>query len=161
MADGQLKLSRRALLGAVCAAPVVSVVEGPVVAASLSPSSRRRPGSPGDPLGALPEGDPGLRRDDDVAQSFVVTKWDRALARYRQADAALSAAARTPDEDAYNRLDDRHDRALARLLATPAPDVAALALKLDLTLYDRFVEFTADAAAMKAIKRDAHRLSQA
>jgi len=104
-------------------------------------------------------------------------RWEKALARYRRAEAclersrkaclersrkaALSAAAGTTDQALHDRVDDRHDRALARLLATPAPDVSALALKLDLTLYDRFVEFTADAAAMKAIKRDAHRLSRA
>jgi hypothetical protein len=144
MADGQLKLSRRALLGAVCAAPVL---------AAPSPSSRRRPGSPGDPLGAPPPRDPGLRRDDEV-------RWQKALARLRAAQAALAAAEKGP-ETLYNRLGARHHSALARLLTTPAPDIAALAAKLDLALYDRAVEFTADAAAMKAIKRDAHRLAAA
>lgn len=92
--------------------------------------------------------------------SAVEGRWQRALARYRAAEAALAAAEKGPEE-VYNRLGGRHHQALARLLATPAPDVAALALKLDLSLYDRVVEFTADAAAMKAIKRDAHRLSRA
>lgn len=90
--------------------------------------------------------------------SFAVTNWERALARYRRAEAALTAAEKGPEEE-YNRLGARHHGALARLLTTPAPDIAALATKLDLALYDRAVEFTADAAAMKAIKQDARRLA--
>jgi hypothetical protein len=193
MADGQLKLSRRALLGAVCAAPVLSVVEGPALAAAnrtfqagenapwrdfsvtfgAPPSSRqgphrsttsmgpRRPGSPGGPLGAPSPRDPGLRRDDGApVPSPAEGRWEKALARYRAAEAALAAAEKGPEE-VYNRLGARHHSALARLLTTPAPDVGALALKLDLSLYDRTVEFTADAAAMKALKLDAHRLSHA
>jgi hypothetical protein len=59
-------------------------------------------------------------------------KWKRALARFRRAAAALAAAAHSEDEDLYDRLGERHEDALQTLLRTPAPDVAALALKLDL-----------------------------
>jgi hypothetical protein len=83
------------------------------------------------------------------------------LSQFQKAEAALAAAAHTADEDFYDRLGARHDRALRRLLRTPAPDVAALALKLDLALDDRSLEFAGDAAAMKALKQDAHRLAAA
>jgi hypothetical protein len=59
----------------------------------------------------------------------------------------------------YDRLGDRHDAARSRLLRSPAPDVAALAVKLDLALDERTLEFFGDRAAMQAIKRDVRRLS--
>ncbi|MBV9930540.1 MAG: hypothetical protein JO013_06325 [Alphaproteobacteria bacterium] len=145
MAAGQLSLTRRALLAA-GAAPALAAAG----AEAASPSSRRKPGSPGDPHGAFPNGDPGFRRDDG---------WKRALARYRRADSALAAVAHTEDEDLYDRLGSRHHDALQHLLRTPAPDVAALALKLDLALDERVVEYLGDLAAMQAIKADARRLS--
>jgi hypothetical protein len=89
----------------------------------------------------------------------VVTIWDRAFARLQKAQAALDAAAQTPDEDLYDRLGARHTRALSRLLLTPAPDLPALAAKLDLALDERSGEFFGDEAAMKAIKSDARRLA--
>src|SRR3954470_2841340 len=94
---------------------------------------------------------PGLRRDD--------LGWDKALARFRAADSALAAAAHTEDEDLYDRLGIRHERALQRLLRTPAPTVAALALKLDLALDERAGECIGDSVAMKELKRDANRLA--
>jgi hypothetical protein len=101
-----------------------------------------------------------VRHDgSSVGESFVVTNWDRALKRYEKAEAALAAAAHTEDEALYDRLGDRHEAALQRLLLTPAPTVAALALKLDLTLYEAAVEFIGDVSAMKALKEDAHRHS--
>jgi hypothetical protein len=86
-------------------------------------------------------------------------RWDRALARFQRAEAALAAAAQTEDEALYDRLGARHDIALRRLLRTPAPHLAALALKLDLALDERSLEFAGDAAAMKALKDDARRLA--
>jgi hypothetical protein len=144
MAAGQLSLTRRALLAGACAVPMLGV-------AGNGPSSRRKPGSPGDPLSALPRGDPGFRRDDG--------RWERALARCRRTEAALEAAAHTENEALYDRLGDRHDAAQSRLLRTPAPDVAALAVKLDLALDERSLEFFGDRAAMQALKQDARRLS--
>jgi hypothetical protein len=125
MADGDLNLSRRALLGVAFAAPACAA--------------------------AMPA--PLLVEDK--------ARWTRALARYRRAEAAFAGAKSVPDEALYDRLGERCDRALTRLLHTPAPDVAALALKLDLTLYERFGEFLGDSADMKALKRDARRLAQA
>jgi hypothetical protein len=89
----------------------------------------------------------------------MVTNWDRALKKYQKAEAALVAAAQTQDEALYDRLGDRHEAALQRLLRTPAPTVAALATKLDLALYEDAVEYIGDAAAMRALKQDARRLA--
>ena len=138
MADGQHKLSRRALLGAVCASTVIPA----------------KAGTSGRPAPSLSPWDPGFRRNDDR-----VTPWDRALATFEKAQAALDAAAHTPDEDLYDRLGIRHDRAMRRLIRTPAPDLPALAAKLDLALDERSGEFFGDSADMKAIKSDARRLA--
>ncbi|HEV2747861.1 MAG TPA: hypothetical protein VGW34_11255 [Allosphingosinicella sp.] len=152
MAGAQLNLSRRALLGAVCVAPVAPV---------LSEVEGRHPGlDPGSSFFFCGGGE-GRWTPDQVRgdERRPVTNWDRALARFRKADAALAAAAHTLDEALYDRLGARHDTALRRLLRTPAPDLPALALKLDLALDDRAVDFVGDAAAMKALKQDARRLA--
>ncbi|MEA2998849.1 MAG: hypothetical protein QOK17_682 [Sphingomonadales bacterium] len=146
MADAQLKLSRRALLGAVCAAPAVGRHAG------LDPASTFFSPPPRD------RWIPGQARNDE---DRLVTIWDRSLSRYQKAEAALAAAAHTEDEDLYDRLGARHDRALQRLLRAPAPHLAALAAKLDLALDERAGEFIGDAAAMKALKQDARRLAAA
>jgi hypothetical protein len=135
MADAQLSVTRRSLLAGACAAPLVKGEGGrswPNFSLTFGPSPPARPGP-----------------------------WTRALARVREAEAALAAAAHTEDEDLYDRLGIRHERALQRLLRTPAPNVAALAAKLDLALYDDALEFIGDEAAMKALKQDARRLAEA
>jgi hypothetical protein len=85
--------------------------------------------------------------------------WRKALAHYRMCDAALDAAAHTENEDLYDRLGERHDDALQALLRTPAPDVAALAMKLDLALDERTLEYFGDLDGLKMLKADARRLS--
>src|SRR4051812_4584343 len=142
MADVQLKLSRRALLGAACVAPVLPRHPG------LDPGPMNTLAGAGDAAGFM---GPGLRRDD--------LGWEKALARFRAAETALAAAAHTEDEDLSDRLGVRHQRALQRLLRIPAPTVAALATKLDLALDDRALEFIGDEAAMKALKQDARSLA--
>ncbi|HYD37622.1 MAG TPA: hypothetical protein VEA60_08410 [Allosphingosinicella sp.] len=124
MADGQHKLSRRALLGA----PLVPLI--------------------------LSGAEPG--RSPVSKDAFL--KWDRALARFEAAEAALAAAAGAPDH-VYDPVGARHHAALARLLRTPAPDLPALARKLDLALDERTGEFDGDPAVMRILKRDAHRLA--
>jgi hypothetical protein len=146
MADGQHKLSRRALLGAVCAAPLLS----PVIPAQA--------GTPARPAPSPSPWDPGLRRDDEPAPSSAVLKWDRALARFEKAEAAIAVAAGAPDH-VYDPIGARHHAALRRLLRTPAPTLAALARKLDLALDERTVEFDGDAHAMITLKQDARRLA--
>jgi hypothetical protein len=90
MADGQLKLSRRALLGVACAAPVLSVVEGPVlsavegpVLAAAAPSSsfpRKRESSAALDAAERVGLDPRFRGDDG-------RRWQRALAVFNRAKA--------------------------------------------------------------------------
>ena len=135
MAAGQHKLSRRALLGAVCAAPAIAVIP----AEAGIPMRRSQSGSPRGP---------GLRRDE----------WERALAGFAAAEAALAAAAGASDE-VYDPIGARHEAALRRLLRTSAPDIAALTHKLELALDERTGEFFGDEGAMKAMKRDARRLA--
>ena len=109
---------------------------------------------------------PGFRRDDEEALSFVVTKWDRALARYRAAEAALAAVAGTEDEDVYDRHLLRFNAALKKLLRTPAPacpeprrGAAALAFKLELTIEHLAWELTGGERCMAALLQDARRLA--
>lgn len=90
---------------------------------------------------------------------FAVTLWDRALARFRRAEAALAALEGGPDEDAYGEAHDRFNRALRRLLAVPAPDVAALAGKLEIAVAAELADLTYAPPALAALAEDARRLS--
>ena len=146
MAVGQHKLSRRALLGAVCAAPVLS----PVIPAQA--------GTPARPAPSPSPWDPGLRRDDEPC---AVTIWDRALARFQSAQATLDAAAHEPDQDAYDALLDAHTEALSTLLALPAPDLAALAAKLDVIVAHLAWELTGSEDCLEILRQDARRLAPA
>jgi hypothetical protein len=99
--------------------------------------------------------DSGFRRND---VSSAVPPWDRAFAVFEKAQAALDAAAHTPDRISTTG-SVCHDRAMRRLIRTPAPDLPALAAKLDLALDERSGEFFGDCADMKAINSDARRLA--
>jgi hypothetical protein len=142
MVDGQHKLSRRALLGAVCAAPLV-----------------RHPGlDPGSMNTVVAEADAavfmgsGFRRND-------AGSWDRALARFDKAQAILDAARGEPDEDAYDLLLDAHGDALCALLALPAPDLAGLAAKLDIIVAHLAWEQTGAEDCLERVRQDARRLA--
>jgi hypothetical protein len=102
--------------------------------------------------------------------------WDRALARFRQAEAALAvcgaeqaalpAALRAwPHsqalDDRFGRLDDVRLAALRRLLRTPAPDLRAVALKIDLTIADQAWELTGGEACLARLRADAGTLASA
>lgn len=122
MAAADLKLSRRSLLGAAFAVPVLSLpradASGTAHAAVLT---RARP-EPGRRVsGPVPPPAPQSAR----APSFAVTKWDRALARFRRAEAALAAGAHSEDDGLYDRILGRFNRALRALARTPAPHLAA------------------------------------
>lgn len=147
MADGQHKLSRRALLGAVCAAPVLS----PVIPAQA--------GTPARPAPSPSPWDPGLRRDDE--QSFVVPIWDRALARFQTAQAAVDAAGGEPDQERYDGLVDSAGEAMCALLALPAPDLAAVAAKLEIIVPHLAWELTGSEDCLEILRHDAHRLAAA
>lgn len=59
-----------------------------------------------------------------------VGSWRRAVARLRNAETALAAAAGEPNEVAYARALGPFYEAARNLLHTPAPDLAGLALKM-------------------------------
>ena len=89
MADGQHKLSRRALLGAVCAAPVLSR-HPELVSGSRSP-----------PPGCMTSWTLNQVQGDEADESFAAPIWDRTLARFQKAQAAVDAASGEPDQDRY------------------------------------------------------------
>jgi hypothetical protein len=130
MAAAEHKLSRRALLGAALVAPI---------AAAARPLC---------PPAAVSQGD-----------SFAVTKWDRALERFQRAEVALAALEGGPDEDAYGRAHDRFNLALRRLLAVPAPDIAALATKLETAVAAELADLTYAPPGLAALAMDARRLA--
>ena len=136
MAAAQLKLSRRTLLAAACAAPAFPLAGTPAVR-----SERSR--------GPLPSEAEALHR-----------RWNRALAAFTRADARIQALEGTADDDAFNRAADRHDRALERLLLAPAPHLAALAEKLALARRHQAWELRSGDAAMAALEQDAVRLAR-
>jgi hypothetical protein len=143
---GWPEVSRRALLGAVCASPLVRH-------SGLGPESTSS--SP------APEGRrwiPDQVRDDENAESCAVTIWDRALARLHQAQATLDAASHEADQDSYDTRLDAHTEALSALLALPAPDLPALAAKLDHILAHLAWELTGSEGCLEILRHDAHRL---
>jgi hypothetical protein len=72
----------------------------------------------------------------------------------------VEGAAHTPDEDLYDRLLGRFGTALRRLLTTPAPDLPAFVLKLELAIDQDAATLTGGEASMAALKRDARRLAR-
>jgi hypothetical protein len=102
---------------------------------------------------------PDQVRHDDHCTTAALSKWNRALARYARAEAGVEAAGRLDDDQAYDRALGRHNAALARLLRTPAPDVAAAAEKLDLILRHQVFELTFGEASLAALGRDLRRFA--
>lgn len=130
------RVSRRALLGAACALPLV-----------------RHPGlDPGSPFLAQAlqdRGIPGRARNDE--------KWRSALARFRNAEAAL-ATVQGADDIVFDRVLGRFNHALRRLIRAPAPNPAAFSAKLALAIDQEIWELTGGEACLAALKRDAQRL---
>jgi hypothetical protein len=81
------------------------------------------------------------------------------LSRFRQAELALAALEGHPDEDAFGRAHDRFNAALCRLLAVPAPDVAALAVKLEAAVAAELADLNYAPPALAALAEDARRLA--
>ena len=98
----------------------------------------------------------------------VEEKWRRALARLRAAEAEVRAVARataggTAEEEAalqdvYDaRLGD-HSEALRRVMKVRAPDLEALAVKIELAIDEEVGTLTGGEACLAALKRDVRRL---
>jgi hypothetical protein len=62
-------------------------------------------------------------------------------------------------EALYDRLGDRHDAAVKRLLATPAPDCGALAVKLETLFGEQAWEMRGGELLLAAVLRDARRFA--
>jgi len=143
MAVAEHNVSRREVLAAACAAPVLSAIEGPDALAAPLPHG-----------GWIPD----QVRNDEL--NFVVTNWDRTLAQLRRAEAALAAAAHEPDEEVYGDILVAFNRALKRLLRAPAPDLPALALKLELAARESAWELTGAETCIAAFAREARRFAR-
>lgn len=95
-------------------------------------------------------------------------KWQRALARLRTAEAEVRAVARltaggTAEEEealqeAYDARLGEHSAALLRLMKVRAPDLAALALKIELVIDEEVGTLTGGEFCLAALKRDVRRL---
>lgn len=145
MAAREHRVSRRVLLGAACVAPVLSAVEGLIRHPELDSGSMSPPAErPTRWILNRVQGD---------------EKWQKALTRFRRAQAVIDAAVHEPDQRRYDALLDTFSRALRRLLRTPAPDLPALSVKLDLAIDQAAWESTGGDACMAALKRDARRLA--
>jgi len=85
--------------------------------------------------------------------------WRRALAAFRRAEAAMNAAAGDPDEDRFDRRLGAFYAGLRRLLRIPAPDLAALSMKIDLTVDHDVATLTGGQLCLATLKQDARRLA--
>lgn len=139
--------SRRALLGA-----AASVVVAPLPFV----------GKIGGGAAAPP---PPFGRSPSPARAGEELIWSRALAGFRAAEAevrgfeeagrGLGFAAAEARQAGYDALCEAMEGALGRLLAAPAPDVAALAVKIGLVARHESVPLESCEDCLEALERDA------
>jgi hypothetical protein len=79
---------------------------------------------------------------------------------FERASAGASFEAASALEETYGALGDAMYERLRELLTAPAPDVAALAVKLDLVVEHEVATLDGGAACFEAVRGDAHRLAQ-
>jgi hypothetical protein len=95
-------------------------------------------------------------------------KWERALRAFERAEATLRECERRTSgapweeqdavEEEYGACLDVLYGALRRLLRVPAPDLAALAVKIELIVDHEVATLTGGEACLAALRRDARRL---
>jgi hypothetical protein len=144
--------SRRALLGAAVALPFVG---GIPAKAGIHLADARGSWIPDQVR------DDGKRGREDG-------KWERAWRAFAAAEAALRACERRTAgapwaqqdavEEEYGACLDALYAALRRLLRIPAPDLAALAAKIELVIDHEVATLTGGEACLAALRRDARRL---
>jgi hypothetical protein len=159
MAAARHNLSRRALLGAGVGACLGPGVRSGGLPAAAAPASAAAAAS-------------ALRSPD--GRSAACARWARTLAAYRRSEARIAAfkaeeallpaerrrwPACRPLEQRFGDLNDRRFAVLRRLLRLPVPDLAALALKLELAVADQAWELTGAEDCLAVIAADARRLS--
>jgi len=150
MAAAQHKLSRRALLAGACVAPVVPL--------------RRHCEERSDTAiqcGACADSTTGLvdLRSPSARSARNDASWAKALARFARAEAGLEAVAHTEDDNVYGHALGRQHRALAGLLRAPAPDLAAVARKLDLIVRHSAFELSLAEPCLDWLRQDVGRLA--
>jgi len=164
MSARDLKPSRRALLGAAVAMPFVGCGggEAPPLRFARSCSGADCPRQPAAlPGEGRPEHSPGNPGED--------LGWREALSAFQKAEGALQAfldrTAGAPDEeqDAVEaEMDERLDAlgpALLRLLAAPAPDLAALVVKIETIIAHEAWSTSGGEDCLVELARDARRLA--
>jgi len=139
MAAGQHNPSRRALLGAAVALPLLGVGD-------VTPP----------PASDFDHGRSPAKAGEELA-------WARALDFYEAAEEEVREAEAWPAdfEDEYGERLDALCDALRRLWRTPAPDLRALALKIDLAFEHELGTLAGATACLAAIRADARRLAAA
>lgn len=139
MASREHSCTRRALLAAAAAAPVAAL---PV------------------PLRAAPA---GVGPKAEAAWSRALALLGRAQAAMRAAEARSSGPGRPfamqwALDEAYSDRVVTYNRAVTLLLRRPAPDRAALALKIRLAIDEQVAEFSEGNACLAMLERDVERL---
>lgn len=145
MAAGRHNLSRRAVLG---------VVAGACASHPLAARGRL--------LATVPI--PAAAAGRWIRALAACRRAEARLAAFRRAEALLPPAARAfpacePLEERFNILECARLAALRRLLRAPAPDLAALALKIELAIDDQAWELTGAELFLATLKDDARRLA--
>lgn len=151
MAAPTHKPSRRALLGAVVALPVLSLAEAPLLGGARLPIQ-----SP--PRSGL------LRSAHNDDADRAAERWRRALGVFEAAEAEVHAFERRTAgapweeqdaiEEAYGGRLDAMYAALRRLLRLPAPDFQAFLTKVALVTDHEVATLEGGEACMAALKRD-------
>ena len=164
MAAARHNPTRRALLGAAFFAPVVLGRAGSAASGGLARWGRalaawQRAGV------AVAEYRNREYLPAHEAQTAIRRRWPVAydFAADPDAWAAASAAlaAFQPFEDRLNALEDLQDRALKRLLRTPAPDLPALALKIEFSVDEEVATLAGGERCLAVLKADGWRLAGA
>jgi hypothetical protein len=161
--------TRRALLGAALVAPVL-VAGGVDGAASQADAARAGQRRWDWALSALREAEAAVAayRASDYLPAHEIHRairgrwpmpYDFAEDAEARATVRASMADFQPFEDRLNALDSARDTALKRLLRTPAPDLPALALKIELIVDEEVATLAGGERCLAAPKADGWRLA--
>ena len=123
MAGDQLNRERRALLGAALGLPLVGSFETGLRLRSVPPQDERVVAGVAEAATAAEEWEAALSAFRAAAEAVAGEERKRAGASFAEAEAG---------QEAYDLVCEAMEEALLELLGCPAPDVAALAAKLEL-----------------------------
>ncbi len=165
MAAARHNPTRRALLGAAVFVPVLA-------AGGVAGSGVGRRGRWDRALAALREGEAAVAacRARDYLPAYEIHaairgRWpipyDFAADPVARAAVRAALAEFQPFEDRLNALDSARDDALKRLLRTPAPDLPALALKIELAVDEEVATLAGGERCLAVLKADGWRLAGA